>query len=150
MKRRKSSSSFSLLSPVFWIAITALTMTYGPVVYGRLRGTIPPQELKNRLLEKSPGPLRSVLGEQKQSDSGTISTASTTSVSVEKLLPPIPKSPQEIPQFFEEAVKQATQQIIEKGNTQVIETRQEVTKNVCTQIVKAIETQCGGGISTSQ
>lgn len=149
---RRRSSSFSLVAPVFWIAATALAMTYGPVLFGLARGAVRPQDIKSRLLEKSPAALRSILGAKTPSEGGSIASGTSTGTSIGSsyTLPPIPHSLPELPQFFQAAVSQTTQQIIDRGNAQVTETRQEVTKNVCSQIVKAIETQCGGGISTSQ
>ncbi len=141
----------NVLSPLFWIAGTFTVMTYGPVLFGLATGAVRPQDLTARLLEKSPAALRSVLGAHTSDGGGSITsgTSTSTTLSAPHTLPPIPHSLPELPQFFQAAVSQTTQQIIDKGNEQVTQTRQEVTKNVCSQIVKAIETQCGD-VSTSQ
>lgn len=119
----------SILAPIFWITATFLSITYGPVVLARIKGEIKPDEVKQRLIERSPEPIRAILGEQSESRSDGPS-----------FLPP--RTP---PDLVKQVIEKTTQEIIEKSVSEIQETKQQTTSIVCKQIITEVQKQCGIG-----
>lgn len=136
----------TILTPLFWIAVTYAAMTYGPVLVGRLTGKVSKEQFTQALIQQTPETIQSVLSEN--TDRSNESPSSSQGVRSNFTLPPVPSTPREIPEYIREIVNTTTNQVIEKGTESVTETTQQVTQNVCQQIVTEIQKKCS--ISTSQ
>lgn len=136
----------TILTPLFWIAVTYATMTYGPILVGRLTGKVSKGQFAQALIQQTPETIQSVLSEK--TDRSDESQSSSPSVRSNLFLPPVPSNPHEIPEYIREVVNTTTNQVIEKGTESVTETTQQVTQNVCRQIVTEIQKKCDIQTST--
>lgn len=136
----------TILTPLFWIAVTYTTMTYGPVLVGRLTGKVSKDQFTQALIQQTPGSIQSVLSEK--NDRPEESLSSSNGFRSNFTLPPVPSNPHEIPEYIREIVNTTTNQVIEKGTESVTETTQQVTQNVCQQIVMEIQKKCDIQTST--
>lgn len=132
----------TFLGPLFWIAATVGIMTYGPVLVSAIQGKIPKGEIKQAFIDKSPGPVKSILGEQALVESDATDSAAGQSASQTLTMPRPPTNPQQIPQYIQEVVQVTTNQIVEKTTNTVVEKKQEITTDVCGQIVTEVRKQC--------
>lgn len=152
MRYRSRSSSPSFIAPLFWIAGTYLTMTFGPIISQRLIGKISTKQLSALVSEKLPEPIRPILGAQESNEEGKTDNRILSAESEKTMsgfsLPNPPSSPQDVSRFVQEVVERVTKEVVERSTKEVAETKQEVTTSVCRQIVTSIEQRCG--ISTSQ
>ena len=122
------------MQPVFWIVLTYLTLTYGPVVWERVRGKATAEEMTQALVERSPEPLRKVFGEEtSRGETGETSGRSN---------PATPSSPAEIPRYIREVIDRTISEVVTKTTTNVEEKRVEVVTDVCGQIIEEIEKTC--------
>lgn len=126
------------IGPLAWIVLTVVAMTYGPVLLERLNGKITPEQIHSRIVERSPEPLRSILGE-------TASPVEEESSSPQPLSRLRISSPADASGLIREIVEKTTTQIIEKGSSEASKTKAEVTANVCSQIIEEIQKQCRSG-----
>lgn len=120
----------SIFTPFFWITMTYLTITYGPVALGRVKGEIKSAEVKQQIINRSPQPIKSILGEQTQ----TIDSSSE----VQPLKPA-----GQISTYVRGVIDDATKAVIDKGSSQLEETKQQTTSIVCKQIITEVQKQCG-------
>lgn len=120
----------SIFTPFFWIIITVVIMTYGPVLAGRIKGEIKSSEVKQQIINRSPEPIRTILGDQTQ----TLDTSSETQ-SV--------KPAGQISTYVQTVIDDATKAVIDKGSAQLEETKQQTTSMVCKQIITEVQRQCG-------
>lgn len=123
----------SILAPIFWIIATFLTMTYSPVIFARLKGDIKPEEIKQKLVERSPEPIKAILGKETESSPDNAASPSIK----------LPQTPQQVPEYIREVIEKTTKEIIEKSSSQVQETKQQTTTAVCQQIITEVQKQCG-------
>ncbi len=120
----------SMFTPFFWIIITVVIMTYGPVLVGRLKGEIKSSEVKQQFIDRSPQPIKSILGDQTQ----TIDTSS----GIQSIKPA-----GQISTYVQTVIDDATKAVIDKGSSQLEETKQQTTSIVCKQIITEVQKQCG-------
>ena|SRR3989338_3784891 len=120
----------SIFTPFFWITVTFLTITYGPVALGRLKGEIKSADVKQQLIERSPQPIKSILGDQTQTPDGSSETQSV-------------KPAGQISTYVQTVIDDATKAVIDKGSAQLEETKQQTTSIVCKQIITEVQKQCG-------
>lgn len=120
----------SIFTPFFWITITFLTITYGPVLAGRLKGEIKSAEVKQQIINRSPQPIKTILGEQTQTIDG--------SSEVQPLKPA-----GQISTYVRDVIDDTTKAVIDKGSSQLEETKQQTTSIVCKQIITEVQKQCG-------
>jgi len=120
----------SIFTPLFWIAVTFLGLTYGPVLSARLKGEIKSSEVKQQLINRSPQPIRTILGDQAQS----LDTSSGSQ--------PV-KPVGQISTYVQTVIDDATKGVIDKGSAQLEETKQQTTSMVCKQIITEVQKQCG-------
>lgn len=121
----------SIFTPFFWITITFLTITYGPVLVGRLKGEIKSAEVKQQIINRSPQPIKTILGDQTQS----LDTSSSGAQPV--------KPAGQISTYVQTVIDDATKTVIDKGTSQLEETKQQTTSMVCKQIITEVQKQCG-------
>lgn len=122
----------SIFTPFFWITVTFLTLTYGPVLVGRLKGEIKSAEVKQQLINRSPQPIKSILGDQIQSLDGSSEAQSV-------------KPAGQISIYVRNVIDDATKSVIDKGSSQLEETKQQTTSLICKQIITEVQKQCGIG-----
>lgn len=122
----------SIFTPFFWITMTYLTITYGPVALGRIKGEIKSAEVKQQIINRSPQPIKLILGDQTQ----TIDSSSE----VQPLKPA-----GQISTYVQNVIDDATKAVIDKGSSQLEETKQQTTSIVCNQIITEVQKQCGMG-----
>ena len=120
----------SIFTPFFWITVTFLGITYGPVLSARLKGEIKSSEVKQQLINRSPQPIRTILGDQTQN----LDTSSGTE--------PV-KPVGQISTYVQTVIDDATKAVIDKGSAQLEETKQQTTSIVCKQIITEVQKQCG-------
>lgn len=120
----------SIFTPFFWITITYLTITYGPVLTGRLKGEIKSSEVKQQIINRSPQPIKTILGEQVQSLDGSSGTQPVKPVG-------------QISTYVQTVINDATKAVIDKSSAQLEETKQQTTSIVCKQIITEVQKQCG-------
>jgi len=120
----------SIFTPLFWITVTFLGITYGPVLSARLKGEIKSSEVKQQLINRSPQPFRAILGDQTQS----LDTNSGSQ--------PV-KPVGQISTYVQTVIDDATKAVIDKGSAQLEETKQQTTSIVCKQIITEVQRQCG-------
>lgn len=120
----------SIFTPFFWITVTFLTLTYGPVLVGRLKGDIKSAEVKQQLINRSPQPIKSILGDQTKS----LNTSSGTQ--------PV-KPAGQISTYIQTIIDDTTKSVIDKGSSQLEETKLQTTSLVCRQIITEVQKQCG-------
>ncbi|MBI5356314.1 hypothetical protein HZB78_01750 [Candidatus Collierbacteria bacterium] len=120
----------SIFTPFFWITITFLSLTYGPVLVGRLKGEIKSSEVKQQLIDRSPQPIKAILGDQTQS--------LETNSGIEPVKPA-----GQISTYVRNVIDDATKAVIDKGSSQLEETKQQTTSIVCKQIITEVQKQCG-------
>ena len=121
----------SIFTPFFWIIITVVIMTYGPVLAGRLKGEIKSSEVKQQIINRSPQPIKSILGDQAQS----LDVSSTDTQPV--------RPAGQISTYVQTVIDDATKTVIDKGTSQLEETKQQTTSMVCKQIITEVQRQCG-------
>ncbi len=119
----------SIFTPLFWIIITVAIMTYGPVLMGRLKGEIKSSEVKQQIINRSPQPIKTILGDQAQSLDGSSGA-----------LPIKPVG--QISTYVQTVIDDATKAVIDKGSAQLEETKQQTTSMVCKQIITEVQKQC--------
>ena len=120
----------SIFTPLFWITVTFLGLTYGPVLSARLKGEIKSSEVKQQLINRSPQPIRTILGDQIQ----TLDSSSETQ----------PAKPSgQISTYVQTIIDDAAKTVIDKGSSQLEETKQQTTSIICKQIITEIQKQCG-------
>ena len=120
----------SIFTPLFWIIITVAIMTYGPVLMGRLKGEIKSSEVKQQIINRSPQPIKSILGDQAQS----LDVSSSDSQPV--------RPAGQISTYVKTVIDDATKAVIDKGSAQLEETKQQTTSMVCKQIITEVQKQC--------
>ncbi|MBI2310071.1 hypothetical protein HYU89_04205 [Candidatus Collierbacteria bacterium] len=120
----------SIFTPFFWITITFLAITYGPVLAGRLKGDIKSAEIKQQIIDRSPQPIKLILGDQTQSPDDTFISQSV-------------KPAGQISTYVKNVIDDATKAVIDKGSFQLEETKQQTTSLVCKQIITEVQKQCG-------
>ena len=120
----------SIFTPFFWITITFLTITYGPVLADRLKGDIKSAEIKQQIIDRSPQPIKLILGDQTQSPDDTSISQSV-------------KPAGQISTYVKHVIDDATKAVIDKGSFQLEETKQQTTSLVCKQIITEVQKQCG-------
>jgi hypothetical protein len=120
----------SIFTPFFWITVTFLSLTYGPVLSARLKGEIKSSEVKQQLINRSPQPIKTILGDQTQS--------LDTSSGAEPVKPA-----GQISTYVQTVIDDATKAVIDKGSAQLEETKQQTTSIVCKQIITEVQKQCG-------
>ena len=96
----------SIFTPLFWITVTFLGITYGPVLSARLKGEIKSSEVKQQLINRSPQPFRAILGDQTQS----LDTNSGSQ--------PV-KPVGQISTYVQTVIDDATKAVIDKGSAQL-------------------------------
>ena len=121
----------SIFTPFFWITVTFLGITYGPVLSARLKGEIKSSEVKQQLINRSPQPFRVILGDQTQS----LDTSNSGAEPV--------KPAGQISTYVQNVIDDATKAVIDKGSAQLEETKQQTTSIVCKQIITEVQKQCG-------
>ena len=121
----------SIFTPFFWITVTFLGITYGPVLSARLKGEIKSSEVKQQLINRSPQPFRVILGDQTQS----LDTSNSGAEPV--------KPAGQISTYVQTVIDDATKAVIDKGSAQLEETKQQTTSIVCKQIITEVQKQCG-------
>lgn len=140
-----------ILTPLFWIATTYLGMTYGPVLIDRVTGHISKDQFAQTLITKSPSPIQLIFNKKTDianEERGSVNAAHTSRPLTIHNIPPIPSNPREIPQYLQDAVNTATNQVITSGTQAVTQTTQQTTQNVCRQIVAEIQKKCDIQTST--
>lgn len=120
----------SIFTPFFWITVTYLTITYGPVLAGRLKGEIKSSEVKQQIINRSPQTIKTILGDQAQSLDGSPGA-----------LPIKPAG--QISTYVQTVIDDAAKTVIDKGSVQLEETKQQTTSIVCKQIITEVQKQCG-------
>lgn len=121
----------SIFTPFFWITVTYLTITYGPVALGRIKGEIKSSEVKQQIINRSPQPIKTILGDQTQS----LDTSSSEDQPV--------RPAGQISTYVQTVIDDATKSVIDKGSAQLEETKQQTTSIVCKQIITEVQKQCG-------
>lgn len=120
----------SIFTPFFWITVTFLGLTYGPVLSARLKGEIKSSQVRQQLINRSPQPIKVILGDQTQSldvSSGTQAVKPAGQIST----------------YVQNVIDDATKAVIDKGSSQLEETKQQTTSIVCKQIITEVQKQCG-------
>ena len=120
----------SIFTPFFWITVTFLTITYGPVALGRLKGEIKSAEVRQQIVNRSPQPIKAILGDQTQTPDGSSQTQSV-------------KPAGQISTYVRNVIDDATKSVIDKGSAQLEETKLQTTSLVCKQIITEVQKQCG-------
>jgi len=120
----------SIFTPFFWISVTFLGITYGPVLTGRLKGEIKSSEVKQQLIKRSPQPIKTILGDQTQSLDSSSGTQPIKPVG-------------QISTYVQTVIDDATKSVIDKGSAQLEETKRQTTTIVCKQIITEVQKQCG-------
>lgn len=120
----------SIFTPFFWITVTFLGLTYGPVLAARLKGEIKSSEVKQQLINRSPQPFKTILGDQAQSLDGSSGSQ------------PV-KPAGQISTYVQTVIDDATKAVIDKSSAQLEETKQQTTSIVCKQIITEVQKQCG-------
>lgn len=138
----------SIFTPFFWITVTFLTLTYGPVLVGRLKGEIKSSEVKQQLINRSPQPIKSILGDQTQtldSSSGNqpVKPAGRRPDAAQRTLSEEALPGGQISTYIKNVIDDTTKAVIDKGSSQLEETKQQTTSIVCKQIITEIQKQCG-------
>ena len=121
----------SIFTPFFWITVTFLGLTYGPVLSARLKGEIKSSEIKQQLINRSPQPFRSILGDQTQS----LDVSSTDARPI--------RPAGQISTYVQTVIDDATKSVIDKSSAQLEQTKQQTTSMVCKQIISEVQKQCG-------
>ena len=121
----------SIFTPFFWITVTFLGLTYGPVLSARLKGEIKSSEIKQQLINRSPQPFRSILGDQTQS----LDVSSTDAQPI--------RPAGQISTYVQTVIDDATKSVIDKSSAQLEQTKQQTTSMVCKQIISEVQKQCG-------
>lgn len=130
----------SIFTPFFWITVTFLGLTYGPVLSARLKGEIKSSEIKQQIINRSPQPFRAILGDQTQS----LDTSSSDAQPIR----PAGRRPEALPggqisTYVQTVIDDATKSVIDKSSAQLEQTKQQTTSMVCKQIIIEIQKQCG-------
>ena len=121
----------SIFTPFFWITVTFLGLTYGPVLSARLKGEIKSSEIKQQLINRSPQPFREILGDQTQS----LDVSSTDAQPI--------RPAGQISTYVQTVIDDATKTVIDKSSAQLEQTKQQTTSMVCKQIITEVQKQCG-------
>ena len=129
----------SIFTPLFWITVTFLGITYGPVLSARLKGEIKSSEVKQQLINRSPQPFRSILGDQTQN----LDTSSGSQPVKPAGRRPEALSGGQISTYVQTVIDDATKSVIDKGSAQLEETKRQTTTIVCKQIITEVQKQCG-------
>lgn len=117
-----------LIGPLFWIGATWTAINYGPEMIARAQGKKP---LTNAIVNvREEASSKNVLGETESESKNGIK------------LPSPPKSVQQVPDYVKEIIRETTNQIIQTGSTTIQQTTENVTANVCQQIILEIQKQC--------
>ena len=82
------------------------------------------------MIERSPPPIKSILGDQTQTLDGSSETQSV-------------KPAGQISTYVQTVIDDATKAVIDKGSAQLEETKQQTTSIVCKQIITEVQKQCG-------
>lgn len=120
----------SIFTPFFWITVTFLGLTYGPVLSARLKGEIKSSQVRQQLINRSPQPIKVILGDQTQSLDVSSGTQAVKPVG-------------QISTYIQNVIDDATKAVIDKGSSQLEETKQQTTSIVCKQIITEVQKQCG-------
>lgn len=122
-----------LIGPVFWIGITYAAIRYGPEIINNAKSG---QPLINRAENKNAD---KVLGEENNEN--------IRQTPKQIILPPPPKSVQEIPDYAKAVAGEVADKALQTGTEAVQQTAGKVSENVCQQIITELQKQCGSEIS---
>lgn len=117
-----------LIGPLFWIGATWTAINYGPKMIAGIRSGKPLADAIAGVREEASS--KNVLGESENGSENKIK------------LPNPPKFVQQVPEYVREIIKETTNQIIQTGSTTIQQTTENVTANVCQQIILEMQRQC--------
>lgn len=116
-----------IIGPLFWITATYLAVTYGPSLVSKR--SITPSVTAPGALTDHP-----VLGSESSSVQPTPAAG--------RLPANLLADPDKTAQAIKDLLDQTTTSVLQKGTTQVEQSREALVTSVCTQIISEVQKQC--------
>lgn len=130
-----------LLPPLLWISLTYLVTTYGAEIISKVKGK---DVLNQNEAQVQTEESVTVLGEGSGERSFELAETDEAAPEVknQSSLETSSSPPTQLPQYIKEIIEKTTIQVIEKSTQEVEEKKEQVTTNVCRELISEIEKQC--------